>query len=324
MAAAEEAKDKDMAAVSFLMSKTIAQSILSVAVWSGEGWTDGMNGSASVRDASSLANPFRTVTSIGETLNGIAMTMWVAAGAIEVKGGIASALPGTGEGIRAFAHWVAITLSSMVVALIPMGFILSFLLPFLPIITWIRLLVAYLLTAVEAVVAAPLAVIMMVTPEGEGISGTRLERAIQLLAAVILKPTLMVIGLIAALTLSYVSFGIVNLLFWKVAASMTNLGGIFEIMAILVIYTSLTFQVSKGSVVIMQKLHEQILDWMASGVGGRSFGDDAEQGVQSSMSETKGSLNSVSGSLSRTVSDRSRMRQMRIMNDENRDSLNNN
>lgn len=308
MAAADEAKDKDMASLPVYMSKSIAQGILSAVVWNGESWTDGMHGSGSVRDTSSLANPFRTVTAIGETINGTAMTMWVAAGFIEVKGGIAGAVPGAGGGLKAFAHWVSVTLTSMVVALIPMGFILSYLLPFLPIITWIRLLVAYLLTAIEAVVAAPLAVIMMVTPEGEGIAGTRLERAIQMLAAIILKPTLLVIGLIAALTLSYVSFGIVNTLFWQVAASMTDFAGVFEILAILVIYTSLVFQVSKGAIVIMQKLPDQILDWMAGGVGGRSFGDDAEHGVSSSMSETKGSLGTMSGSLSRTVSDRNRAR----------------
>src|SRR5690606_21594303 len=111
---------------------------------------------------------------------------------------------------------------------------------------------------------------------------TRLERAIQLLASVIMRPTLLVIGLVAAILLSFVTFQILNFFFWQVAQIMTN-SGIFEFLAVLVIYTTTAFQVAKASIMVMAKLPDQILDWMAGGVGGRSFGDNVESGVESGM-----------------------------------------
>jgi conjugal transfer/type IV secretion protein DotA/TraY len=159
----------------------------------------------------------------------------------------------------------------------------------MPIVVWVRLIAAYLLTCIEAVVAAPLAIIMMVTPEGEGISGTRLERAIQLVAAIVLKPTLLVIGLVAALVLSFVTFQILNFFFWRVSEKVTS-AGIFELIAMMVIYTTTAFSIAKASIMIMHKVPDQILEWMAGGVGGRSFGDDAESNIQSGMGQVSSNL----------------------------------
>ncbi|MFM5487910.1 hypothetical protein ACEUAC_06365 [Aeromonas veronii] len=93
------------------------------------------------------------------------------------------------------------------------GFSLVYIIPFLSIITWIQLVASYLPTTVELCIASLLAIILIVTPEGDGISGARLERVMQLIARAILKPSLLIIGLIASITLCYVSFGMMNLFF---------------------------------------------------------------------------------------------------------------
>jgi conjugal transfer/type IV secretion protein DotA/TraY len=267
---------------------------------------DGMSGEVSSTDTSGMASPFRTVTGIGHALNlaagigwGVGLYTSVASGTAEgvadtVVGGLGAAPPA--KGWARGLDYIVTTIMALIMLLVPMGFTLAFLIPFMPIIAWIRLLAAYLLTAIEAVVAAPLAVIMMATPEGEGIAGTRLERAIALMAAVILKPTLLVIGLLASLVLAYVSFAIVNQLFWQVAGNMTNFSP-FEVVTILVIYTSLAFQVAKASIDIMHKLPDQILDWMASGAGGRSFGDHAEGAIEGGMGEVKQGANQITQTL---------------------------
>ena len=63
-------------------------------------------------------------------------------------------------------------------------------------------MVGYLITTIEAATAAPLAVVQLLTPEGHGIVGTRLERSLQLVVVCILKPSLMIIGLLAAISIS--------------------------------------------------------------------------------------------------------------------------
>lgn len=294
-----------------LISANMAQSILNAAARSGASDTDGMSGEATT-SAGSMASPFRTVTAIGNTMTKAAGLAW----------GVGAMASFSGEGVlrglsqstvalswmgalAGLAWWVGATASAIAITLIPMGFILAYMIPFMPIITWTRLMASYYLTCIDAVVASPLAVILMATPEGEGISGTRLERAIQLLAAVVLRPTLLVIGLVASLTLAYVSFEILNFFFWR-AAEMVTGGGLFELLAILVIYTSAAYQVAKMSIMVMSKLPDQVFDWMASGVGGRGFGDDAERGIEGGLEQTKSSMGSIAGGLQKSLGDRSR------------------
>lgn len=253
-----------------------------------------------------LTSPFATVVGIGSTLNSTAVTAWTAGLVAAIASGgfentnvpiLSTGTGAIGGGLR----WIGTTLAAFAMVIVPMGFVLAFLIPFMPIIVWTRLLASYILTVIEAVVAFPLAVIMMATPEGEGISGTRLERAIQLLAAVILKPTLLIIGLVAALAISFISFAILNFFFWRASGVLTGAGPL-EFIAIMVIYTGAAFQVAKASIMIMHKLGDQILDWMAGGVGGRSFGDDAEGAIESGLGQANSGLGSVSQSLSQSAS----------------------
>src|SRR5690606_9042198 len=131
--------------------------------------------------------------------------------------------------------------------------------PFLPIVTWIMMVTGYLLTVVEAVIAAPLAIILMVTPEGEGIAGQRMERAIKLLFVAILKPSLMIIGLIASVHIAGVAFAIMNEFFFIAANGNLGSGSLpFNFVAIIIIYVSTAFKLSQYLVSIMYKLPEQI------------------------------------------------------------------
>lgn len=292
------------------ISTSLSHKIISITADHGGERTNGLVGQVSLSD-SGLADPFRTVSAIGQSISQAAKVAWWA-------GLVASAASGAAEGagvpligsvtggVAGALDWIRISLGGLGIALIPMGFVLAFVIPFMPILVWVRLLAAYLLTVIEAVVAAPLAVILMATPEGDGIVGTRLERAIQLLAAIVLRPTLMIIGLVAALLLAYVSFEILNYFFWRVSEMVTN-SDIFALLAILCIYTLAAFQVAKTSVTIMQKLQDQVLDWMAAGVGGQGFGDDGS-GVDQAISATRGGVAQIGSSVTRSLADQRRQR----------------
>ena len=115
---------------------------------------------------------------------------------------------------------------------------------------------------------------MMITPEGEGMLGNRMERALQLVVVCILKPSLMVLGLIVAVSVAGVAFSILNYFFFMTANYVLKGGlvGIIDFIAIITIYTTSAFQVCKLLIGTMHTLPNQILEWFAGGMA-RDFGE---------------------------------------------------
>lgn len=276
-----------------------------------------------VTDTSGLSNPFQTVTSIGHFMNNSALLAWGAGAALsgyrgaqdaigeglvgKAAGGLTFGLSdGVRGGLSGLMDYIITSLLGLAVLLASTGFVLAYVLPFLPVVTWVNMVSGYLLTVVEATIAAPLAIIMMVTPEGEGISGTRLERAMQLLAMAILKPSLMIIGLVASITISYVSFGMLNNFFFEAAGSSLT-GNLLDFVAIIIIYATTALTLCKLNITIMYKLSDQILDWFSSGVG-RQFGEsESSGGMEQSMQNMKSGASSVSQGIASRIGDKRRM-----------------
>lgn len=236
-------------------------------------------------------NPFNSMQEIGNTLINIGTIVWganiIAASAAyglqnEAQSGfITSKIVGVVFGTSFAAMLVKYTLISIgaaVLGLLSNGFILAYVIPFMPVLTWIAMLIGYLLFCIEAVIAAPLAVVMMFTPEGKGIVGSRLQSAINLLNACALRPILMTLGILACIQLSYIGFAILNTFFWKIAQDYvivgSNAGNPIDSIASLIIYTSACYQICKLLINSMPKLNDQIMQWMSSGVG-RQFGEDS-------------------------------------------------
>lgn len=253
---------------------------------------------------SGMTNPFRALAAMGHKANTGAGAMWLATGALYVGGesieGISGGLADGGTGLTgvpfkaaaALTKWILTQLVLMLSILFSSGFILSFVLPFMPLLIWILAVCGYFLTAIEAVVAAPLAVVMMVVPEGDGISGSRMERAMQMVIAIVLKPTLLIIGLIASIGFGYIAFEILNTIFWQAAASTLDIHnmrsgafdgaqvftGLYGFFAVISIYTGLAYQVCQYTTHVIHKIPEQILEWISGGIA-RRFGEDNAQGT---------------------------------------------
>lgn len=278
---------------------------------------DALADGSPLRHPNGINNPFQTVTSIGQTLNNAAKFVYILGSLLSGSFAAASAanhsIVGEAAGLVtlgsstmlgafliAVGKWYLSGITILAMQLLVSGFILAYFLPFLPIITWIIQVVGYLITIVESLIASPLAIVLMLTPEGEGISGTRLERAMQLIAMAILKPSLMVIGLISAISISCVAFGILNEFFFTVASNILA-GGIVDTLAIIVLYTTTCFQMCKLLISLMYRLPTQILEWFSSGVG-RSFGEsDIGHAVEGGANQAKGFVNGVAPKMAATL-----------------------
>ena len=188
------------------------------------------------------------------------------------------------------SHYLIATLVPLMGALLGMSFVMAMAIPFMPVVTWIMMACGYLLTIIEAVAAAPLAVIMMATPEGDGIAGQNMQRALQMINSIILRPTLSIVGLFAAMTLSYVGFSLMNTLFWKVAGLNTTMG-LYEIIGLITIYISMSLKMCEYMISVMYKIPDHILDWMGGGMT-RDFG---EKGAAADVSNSLGKGSNLNG-----------------------------
>lgn len=264
-----------------------------------------------VKATDGSVSPFTTLSSMGHTMNNIGIASWfIGMGVYTISEGIQAANEGSRTkglfaALYAPMNYMVGTLVPVMASMLTLGFTLAYVIPFLPIMTWIIMIIGYLVTTIEAVVASPLAVILMVTPEGEGISGTRLERAMQLITMAVLKPSLMVIGVIASISVSYVAFAVVNRFFWETAEYVLH-GSVLDIVAVVSIYVIIAFQVVRLLVSVMYKLPDQILDWFASGVG-RQFGENEVGSMaEKTGNEMKGGAQQVSGGAAKLIGERRR------------------
>ncbi|WP_274643878.1 DotA/TraY family protein [Pseudomonas serbica] len=281
--------------LSVSVSQTFLDGIMQMGADDARGLAGG-DGAVTSSTATGMISPFTAVSSIGRGLQQVAVMVWssglivaTALGWMESPPGILANGGSFGwlGGLAGMAKYVMASLAPIIAGVGALAFVMAFAIPFMPVTVWIMLVCGYLVTIIEAVAAAPLAVIMLATPEGEGMSSGNFTKALQMVNAVVLRPTLSIVGLFAAMTLSYAGFSILNDLFWSVA-NLTSDFSIFEIMALIFIYASVTFKVCEYMVSVIHKIPDQIMDWMGGGLS-RPFGED------SAASDVSGSLKQNAG-----------------------------
>ncbi|MCF2901874.1 DotA/TraY family protein [Pseudoalteromonas sp. OFAV1] len=186
-------------------------------------------------------------------------------------------------------------LYALIAMITAMAWTLAYYLPMMPVILWVTLVSAYVLIVIEAVVATPLAVIMAATPEGEGISGQRMEAAIKMLASVLLRPSLMIIGLFASIYISKITYVIFLSLFWPQAETYVG-DGLFSTFAIIIIFITVLHQILSKSIIVMDTLPSAILGWIGGG-GDREFGQKGTESLSSTVEQSGTSMEQASNSM---------------------------
>lgn len=279
-------------------SVAVAQMVLNTLMSWGSDDAKGLAGQSGntqkmTMDVSGMISPFTAVSSLGRGLQQISVTTWsigLAAAAILglndniVTNAVAGVVSGGAAGpIAGVIKYIMATMSPVLMGVSGLSFMLAFAIPFMPVTIWIMQVCGYFVTVIEAVASAPLAVVMLATPEGDGMTGRNFNVALQMINAIVLKPSLSIIGLFAAMTLSYIGFMVMNSLFWSVA-SMTTAMSIFEIMALIFIYATTAYKMCTYMVQIIHDIPNHILEWMGGGRG-RSFGEkESAQGMSEALS----------------------------------------
>lgn len=190
-----------------------------------------------------------------------------------------------------YAAWLSFFLS--------IGFTTCYYIPMLPYIIFTFGVIAWFFAVIESIVAAPIFALGITTPEGEGLLGKG-EHGLMLIINVFLRPSMMIIGFISSIGLSYVSIWVMNKGFdiaggfLKMNASAEHTSGSADIYGIhwgdfpfaqllgcmfyIVMYVSLYTTIIQKAFTLIFILPDKILRW----IGGHpeSYGGETQQWMQ--------------------------------------------
>ena len=179
------------------------------------------------------------------------------------------------------------------------GFTACYYIPMLPYIIFTFGVIAWFFAVIEAIVAAPIFALGVTTPEGEGLLGKG-EHGLMLIINVFLRPSMMIIGFISSIGLSYVSIWVMNKGF-DIAGGFLKINGseghrnasadiyglhwgdfpfaqLIGCMFYIVMYVSLYTTIIQKAFTLIFILPDKILRW----IGGHpeSYGGETQQWLQ--------------------------------------------
>ena len=231
-------------------------------------------------DASGRQNPFAVLATLGHGMLNIGHIIEVAMLAplkatADVAGETSKKFSIVGWGgffLTNLLNYLAMKLLALSVLFTVLGAMLAYILPLLATIRWLGPALGFLVVAIEFHLVAPLAMMLLLIPEGSGILGTQLMTIIRYLAAVILRPTLCVLGLLGGYIGAYVVFGLYNGIFWTGMGLSTNMS-LFEVVLAIYLYAYLAWQIIDKLMALPINLTRDILRWISP--GHEPFGDAA-------------------------------------------------
>ncbi len=204
-------------------------------------------------------------------------------------------------------------ISSWLGIMTSIGYIDAYYVPFFPYMMFTFGSIAWLMAVIEAMVAGPIVALGVTHPEGHDALG-KAEQAVMILVNVFLRPSMMIIGYMSSIALSYVSVFILNTGFVRImqfllpsagnaATAITdfantgsgqgmsagspyyNWSAIYASFFCLVTYTSIYVTVVQKSFTLIYILPDKILRWMGS--QGEGIGQETAQWGDEAKGQTK-------------------------------------
>jgi len=177
----------------------------------------------------------------------------------------------------------------VVLPLLATGIVLTYVLPFMPFLIWVGCIIGWCVLVVEAVIAAPLWCLMHLTPGGDELLGSG-AAGYRLVLSLLLRPVLLIFGLIFALTITQLGGDVLNRLFaGAFLLSQTDSGFLVKVFGGMIMapimYVAMMYTFAKKAFEGIPKLGDNIENWL--GNGGPKLGPDAsEMGGEHTRNQT--------------------------------------
>lgn len=231
-------------------------------------------------------HPIIIMGAIGNRLENIALFLMGAMVAGGVGIGAAAALwPGAATVIQIGVSILGWFITLPIQMLIGTALALKYFLPNLPFLIWVGCVVGWVLLVIEAVLAAPLWAIMHLHPNGDDLTG-RGGNGYMLVLSLLLRPVLMIFGLIASIVISAVIGEFINKTFFEVFANdsiLTGFTALFALVSGTILYFVLMLTFIRKTFAIIHMLPDQLLKWIGGGdqALGQMAGEFAQSGEKS-------------------------------------------
>ncbi|HGS6232243.1 TPA: DotA/TraY family protein, partial [Klebsiella pneumoniae] len=144
------------------------------------------------------------------------------------------------------------------------GVMLAYVIPMIPYIIWMGIVLSYMATCIEAMIAAPLWVLAHLAPDADDIVGKQ-GQGYMLILVLTLKPALAVIGFVASFVMMCAGAALINATF-LIATSFVDSGwlGITYSIAMIAVYMCLNLNNTMNATRVMSTLPDSILEWIGA------------------------------------------------------------
>lgn len=197
---------------------------------------------------------------------------------------------GLGNGFLALFLFLAPAILALEAALFSIGATLAIYVPFIPYMIFTIGVIGWLIAVIEAIVAGPLIAIGIMAPGGQHQVWGRAEAAVMMIFNLILRPSLMVLGMMASMLLGTV---VVNMINGGFGAVMTNIipnPGLIELILFMAAYTMLIVTALNKCFSLIYHLPDKVLSY----IGGHA----APYGEEQALGTIKGGVESGAGKVS--------------------------
>ncbi len=256
----------------------------------------GTQGLASMRTSNRHLHPLAQLVAVGKGLVDSAIFDMAASSVTAFLGGALGVFTKT-KGIAGFADAVSKVFYSMAFMGLTAGFVLFYVLPFLPFIYFYFAVASWAKSIFEAMVGVPLWALAHLRIDGDGLPGDAAQNGYFLILEIFIRPILTVVGLVAAIGIFAVQVRILSLIWDLVAANAAGftpnadiLGmgevddsdfrrGVVDQFFFTIIYAIICYMMALASFKLIDKVPDNILRWAGAGVS--SFGDIDQESIDS-------------------------------------------
>lgn len=275
-------------------------------------------------------NPIVALANMGTYYINFTINLWMQLIEMSI---VSAMIPAFGIFIFALISMTMPLLLAWLGIMVAIGFTTAYYVPILPYMIFTFGSIAWLMAVIEAMVAAPIVALGVTHPEGHDAFGKG-EQAVMILMNVFLRPSMMIIGYIAAIAVSYVSVWIINAGFdhaigfvqgskefstaydavstqgaGVITGGYTGWAGIYAYFFSILMYTMMYLTVVTKAFTLIAVLPDKVLRWIGgqaetAGSDASQWGDEAKTKVGEAGKETLAGQKAMDKKIAGGISDK--------------------
>lgn len=172
------------------------------------------------------------------------------------------------------------------------GIMLAYVIPMIPYIVWMGIVLSYMATCIEAMIASPMWVLAHLAPDADDVVGKQ-GQGYMLILVLTLKPALAVFGFVASFVMMCAGAALINATF-LIATSFVSSGflGITYSIAMVAVYMCLNLNNTMNATRVMSTLPDSILEWI--GARATSLASKVMGGSEEAINHAKSNVSEFS------------------------------